>query len=162
MNKKLLLILSILMSLSLFTISCAKSVAAPDMEAQELTAEIITTQMQSLGKIVFDRDSLGKDIYYDFINCLFQYSENDKCYVISGLYFSYTDSINISKSKLLNAIYPKLASVEYFKPDRELTMNMYMEPVLNITVSSANYRVPEEFKNIKIIFPKYVNQNWVD
>ncbi|AEM20975.1 hypothetical protein Bint_0341 [Brachyspira intermedia PWS/A] len=48
MNKKLLLILSILMSLSLFTMGCANSVAAPDIPitGQGITKTDIETELK--------------------------------------------------------------------------------------------------------------------
>ena len=59
MNKKLLLILSILMSLSLFTISCAKSVAAPDTKDSNytLTDENIFSALSSV-KIMLNTEEL--------------------------------------------------------------------------------------------------------
>ncbi|MEI0558759.1 hypothetical protein [Brachyspira intermedia] len=58
MNKKLLLILSILMSLSLFTMSCAKSVTAPSQTDPSSALDItkVVSSISTYGGIITDGD----------------------------------------------------------------------------------------------------------
>ena len=157
MNKKLLLILSILMSLSLLTMSCAKSVAAPDIVEgtvgfEELTEGQLLSALQSIGTIT---DTTG--VTFDFSQSTLSPSYDD----VTGLtyYTLWVDSYNYTQQISQNNILTQLKRVltEYkgdvtFTPSASWdsdTTSSYNR-TLTVTITSLTYNVPSDFKTVKI------------
>ncbi|PCG21130.1 hypothetical protein [Brachyspira sp. G79] len=151
MNKKLLLILSILMSLSLLTMSCAKSVAAPDIiegtaGLEELTDAQLRTTLQKIPTIT---DSTS--------GVTFNFSQGSG-YPSSGYYsFNVTSSgafANANQANILNEL--KRVLNEYqgdviFTPAQNWdSTGSYSSAILTVNVTSSSYNVPSNFKTVKI------------
>lgn len=148
MNKKLLLILSILMSLSLLTMSCAKSVTAPDVVEgtvglEELTEAQLLSALQSIGTIT---DSTS-GVTFDFS----QGSGTTYFYVYSSGAYA-----NASQANILNEL--KRVLNEYqgdviFNPspswDSDPTTT-YGTATLTVTITSLTHNVPSSFKTVQI------------
>lgn len=159
MNKKLLLILSILMSLSLLTMSCAKSVTAPDVVEgtvglEELTEGQLLSALQSIGTIT---DSTS-GVTFDFSQSTLSPSYDD----VTGLtyYTLWVNSYNYNQQISQNNILTQLKRVltEYkgdvtFTPspswDSDPTTGSYYR-TLTVTITSLTYNVPSDFKTVKI------------
>ena len=157
MNKKLLLILSILMSLSL--LSCAKSVTAPDNSIgtpgqESLTLTEIQNELKKIGKFYVQEDpsGAGKDAYFDFNNGYF-----------SGTKFlpefknnTGTDNIKISQSDILIKLKDALAAVNSSvvtfspNPDWDNTITGLTPRELITSITSSLFEVPEAYKTIVI------------
>lgn len=152
MNKKLLLILSILMSLSLLTMSCAKSVAAPDIVEgtvgfEELTEGQLLSALQSIGTIT---DSTSGVTFYFSQGSGYQYY---------GYYsFSVNSSgayANANQANILNEL--KRVLNEYqgdviFTPspswDSDTTSSY--NRTLTVQITSLTHNVPSSFKTVQI------------
>ena len=152
MNKKLLLILSILMSLSMFTMSCAKSVTAPDVVEgtvgfEELTEAQLLSALQSIGTIT---DSTSGVTFYFSQGLGYQYSGYYSFSVNSSGYAS------ASQANILNEL--KRVLNEYqgdviFNPspswDSDPTTT-YGTATLTVTITSLTHNVPSSFKTVQI------------
>lgn len=154
MNKKLLLILSILMSLSLFTMSCAKSVAAPDnfpigvSPGDKITKADIENALKTITGIAV---GTSKDIIFDFSKGYFQNNGNT-FYVHDLLNQNYTE--NPKKSEVLALLIPALqnlgGNVVYFSPNQNWDSNGDRYNIyLTVNISSP-LEMPSEMQTIKI------------
>lgn len=158
MNKKLLLILSILMSLSLLTMSCAKSVTSPDeVEGtagfEDLTEAQLQSALQSIRfatdeGVIFDFSqgygSTTSDINTDFRYYLFQVGHD-------GSYNPQINSANLL-TKLINAL-------SAYKGDVTFTPNQNWDSVptgysaaatLTVQITSLTHNVPQNLQTLKI------------
>ena len=153
MNKKLLLILSILMSLSLFTMSCAKSVAAPDVPVvgitpgQELTENDLQTALRSLNPI---SDS---GVTYNFSQGNgFLSSDTSGSVYYFNVYDTSSYHTGISQDIILSQL--KSALYNYnnisFEPSQNWESTTTSERILVVTLSSPYYTIPQELKTVKI------------
>ncbi|OEJ13819.1 hypothetical protein BFL38_03470 [Brachyspira hampsonii] len=163
-DKKLLLILSILMSLSLFTMSCAKSVAAPDNITGISGGEVLTKEqakvkinsaLNSLGNISDDTLKTG---YFDFSSGSLGFNGNQNPYVFY-LDFRQTSGNTpyVSQAEILNNIKTALQSyngeviltpdANWFSTPANITYGDY---VLGVSISSLNYNLPDTIKYIHI------------
>ena len=150
MNKKLLLILSILMSLSLLTMSCAKSVTAPDkvegtVGFEELTEGQLLSALQSIGTIT---DS----------GITFYFSQGS----VSQYYGYYSFSVNssgyasVSQANILSQL--QRALTEYkgdviFTPEQNwdsTPSGYYSSAILTVNVTSSSYNIPSNLRTVKI------------
>lgn len=158
MNKKLLLILSILMSLSLFTMSCAKSVTAPEdiVEGTVGFEELTYTQLETALKEIPPITDSG--VTFNFSQSTLSYSYDD----VTGLtyYILWVDSDNytqqISQNNILTQL--KRALTEYkgdvtFTPspswDSDPTTGSYYR-TLTVTITSLTHNVPQNLQTLKI------------
>ena len=113
MNKKLLLILSILMSLSMFTMSCAKSVTAPENAAADTQLGIsqVGLSINTYGGIIKDGD-----VEIDLKTVSYYPSDND-----SPITLEYTPTataaqpVVFNQNNILNAIAASLQSIHYYE-----------------------------------------------
>lgn len=152
MNKKLLLILSILMSLSLLTMSCAKSVAAPDIiegtvGLEELTEGQLLSALQSIGTIT---DTTG--VTFDFSQGYISLSSGYYSFNVnsSGYY------TNVNQANILNELKRVLTAYQgdvTFTPsaswDSDPTTG-YSTATLTVQITSSSYNVPSNLKTVKI------------
>lgn len=151
MNKKLLLILSILMSLSLLTMSCAKSVAAPDViegtvGLEELTEGQLLSALQSIGTIT---DSTSGVTFY--------FSQGSG-YQSSGYYTLNVNSsgyANANQANILNELKSVLNAYQgdvIFTPSSSWDSDPtgYSTATLTVTITSLTYNVPSNLKTVKI------------
>lgn len=154
MNKKLLLILFIFMSLSLFTMSCAKSVTAPDqfvpgvLPGDKITKADIENALKSITSI-----SVGtsKDIIFDFSKGYFQNDGNIFC--VNDI-LNQNNRENPKKSEVLALLIPALQSISdnavYFSPNQNWDSNSDRYNIyLTVNVSSP-LEMPSEMQTIKI------------
>ncbi|MEI0699459.1 hypothetical protein R4K92_11075 [Brachyspira intermedia] len=164
MNKKLLLILSILMSLSLFTMSCAKSVAAPDnpvtgiVPGQEFTQYDLEQKLKTLtpisynGEITFDF-SKGTVSYYTDINGIgyYRFSVTGESTSVSSVAVPQDVILTQLRTRLLNYNYNNNDNTISFTPSgnwEDTTTTTYRDLV--VTVDSKYYTIPQELKTVKI------------
>ena len=168
MNKKLLLILSILMSLSLLTMSCAKSVAAPNTPAvgvtpgQELTADQLQTALQSIQTIT--DNTTGSQVafnfsqgsgYIDTVNNTDGTTTKYYLFRVDGSSTGYYQSV--SQDNVLN----QLKSALNYNNNGNITFDFdysaswdsttdYNSRILTVNVSAPYYTIPQELKTVKI------------
>ena len=153
MNKKLLLILSILMSLSLLTMSCAKSVAAPDVvEGTAGLEELTSTQLEAaLKKIPAIADN----------GVIFSFSQRGSStdFPVSGYYTFRVNSIgspaNVNQANILNELKRVLTAYQgdvIFTPEPNWDSDPtgYSTATLTVTITSSAYNVPSNLKTVKI------------
>lgn len=158
MNKKLLLILSILMSLSLLTMSCAKSVAAPEdivegtVGFEYLTDAQLQRALQSIPPIT------DSGVTFDFSQSTLSPSYDD----VTGLtyYTLWVNSYNsqqISKNNILTQL--KRVLTEYkgdviFTPspswDSTPSGSYSSSAILTVNVKSSSYNIPSDLRTVKI------------
>lgn len=158
MNKKLLLILSILMSLSLLTMSCAKSVTAPDeVEGtagfEDLTEAQLQSALQSMRfttdeGVIFDFSqgygyTISDDINTDFRYYLFHVGHD-------GSYNPQINSANLL-TKLINALSAYKGDVT-FTPNQnwDSVPTRYSAATLTVQITSLTHNVPQELQTLKI------------
>ena len=152
MNKKLLLILSILMSLSLLTMSCAKSVTSPDIVEgtvgfEELTEAQLLSALQSIGTIT---DSTSGVTFYFSQGLGSQYSGYYSFSVNSSGYAS------ASQANILSQL--QRALTEYkgdviFTPEQNwdsTPSGSYSSAILTVNVTSSSYNIPSNLRTVKI------------
>ncbi|AEM20977.1 hypothetical protein Bint_0343 [Brachyspira intermedia PWS/A] len=163
MNKKLLLILSILMSLSLFTMSCAKSVAAPDSITGIVGGEVLTEEqakvkinsaLNSLGKIYDDTLKTG---YFNFSVGSLTFDGNRRYVFFLNFNQTGVDTPYVKEAEILNNLKTALQSYNgevIFTPDANwisspdnITSGYY---ILRVSISSLNYNLPNTIKYIYI------------
>ena len=156
MNKKLLLILSILMSLSLLTMSCAKSVTAPGEVEGTAGFEYLTeVQLETALKEIPPITDNG--VTFNFSQSTLSPSYDD----VTGLtyYTLWVNSYNsqqISQNNILTQL--KRVLTEYkgdvtFTPspswDSDTTTGSYYR-TLTVTITSLTHNVPSSFKTVQI------------
>ena len=171
MNKKLLLILSILMSLSLFTISCAKSVAAPDNPIsgitpgqESLTLNDIENALKKIGKFYIQEDptATGKDLYFDFTTGYFMNTQ----FMPQIQNNTGSTSIITDQSAILSKLKDALNTINNiavtFVPNSNWddTITGLSPRQLTVTVSSSLFKVPNEYKTIIIFLNGSINIDW--
>lgn len=151
MNKKLLLILSILMSLSLLTMSCAKSVAAPDIIEgtvgfEELTENQLLSALQSIGTIT---DSTGVTFYFSQGSGS-QYSGYYSFSVNSSGYYANANQANILSQ--LKSVLNAYQGDVIFTPEQNWDSDPtgYSTATLTVTITSSAYNVPSNLKTVQI------------
>ena len=163
MNKKLLLILSILMSLSLLTMSCAKSVAAPEVSVtgQGITTTDITTELRKIGIIYANSQasSLNPEQYMDFssLNLIEDetYTYTYLIYPNNGImgWFNYTCDPNYVLNELKQRI-PTFSSMKIeFVPNTDWdsgTPQGQKQVYFTININSQFLTVPDNLKTVKI------------
>ena len=167
MNKKLLLILSILMSLSLFTMSCAKSVTAPKNSTpytpgQELTLQDVESILQTLfynsnpdrdGKFII-HEATGAGInqmaYFGFKTATLVQDTFTKVYTLTPAFVNTTSTYGFSKSTVLYNLRSKLMNNGFFTPNSDWDDAASYTPTLTVAVSSSDYKIPDNLKTIKI------------
>ncbi|MEI0558760.1 hypothetical protein [Brachyspira intermedia] len=165
MNKKLLLILSILMSLSLFTMSCANSVLVPDIPIteQSITQDDIVTELRKIGIIYADSQaSTSNPLHYIDINRLQivydhgTYSVTVDIYPFSGVdgWWGYTCDPNYVLSELRQRISAlssaKLELVPNTDWDNGTIPNGKANILFTVNISSKFLTIPEHLKSVKI------------
>ena len=159
MNKKLLLILSILMSLSLLTMSCAKSVAAPEdivegtVGFEDLTEAQLETALKEIPPIT------DNGVTFNFSQSILSPSYDD----VTGptYYILWVNSDNytqqISQNNILTQL--KRALTEYkgdviFTPEQNwdsTPSGSYSSPaILTVNVKSSSYNIPSDLRTVKI------------
>ncbi|MEI0566112.1 hypothetical protein [Brachyspira pulli] len=159
MNKKLLLILSILMSLSL--LSCAKSVTAPEnviegvTPGQEVTKAEIENELKKIGIIA--GTSFGNPSF-DFTSIWLM--EETSCYEAFQITVSeLTPSSPSSHSYVLNQLREKINMLSSetitfdanYNWDNEPTIENYPYNLyLTINISSKLLTIPSKLKTVKI------------
>ncbi|AEM20974.1 hypothetical protein Bint_0340 [Brachyspira intermedia PWS/A] len=113
MNKKLLLILSILMSLSLFTMSCAKSVTAPNQIDQSSTLDISkvgsSISTYNYGSIITDGD-----VQIDLKNVQYSPMNGNTVTLTYSPTTTSTQPVVFNENSILNKIAESLQSVTYY------------------------------------------------
>lgn len=151
MNKKLLLILSILMSLSLLTMSCAKSVTAPDViegtaGLEELTEDQLLIALQSIQTIT------DSGVTFDF-------SQGSAGYQYPGYYtFSVYSSgfANANQANILSQLKSVLNAYQgdvIFTPEQNwdsTPSGSYSSAILIVNVTSSSYNIPSNLKTVQI------------
>ena len=152
MNKKLLLILSILMSLSLLTMSCAKSVAAPDIVEgtvgfEELTEGQLLSALQSIGTIT---DSTSGVTFYFSQGSGSQYSGYYSFSVNSSGYYANANQANIltELKSVLNAYQGDVIFTP--SPSWDSDPTGYSTATLTVQITSSAYNVPSNLKTVQI------------
>ena len=161
MNKKLLLILSILMSLSLLTMSCAKSVAAPDTPAvgvtpgQELTADQLQTALQSIQTITDSTSSTSFNFSQSYGNTS---GDDTTQYYLFSVYGSSSHQ-SVSQDNVLNQL---KSALNYYNNNGNITFDFDYSAswdsttdyspsrILTVNVSAPYYTIPQELKTVKI------------
>ncbi|MEI0701951.1 hypothetical protein [Brachyspira intermedia] len=175
MNKKLLLILFIFMSLSLFTISCAKSVAAPNIvertsaypDLTQAEAEnYINTALQSIPIIS------GNNYSFDFSSAYIRFEFDDKGYRVD-IYDrnAYTDNSAVDRNEVLNKLIPALNNASTvingvgitFIPNSQWNTiwSDNVSSYLIVRVSSSAYNIPASLQNISINLSLGNGLNWL-
>lgn len=164
MNKKLLLILSILMGLSL--LSCAKSVTAPDNSSgtpgQELTRTQIEQAFKKLPPIHIQAISPSGDyVHFDFSQGDFlgiSYSPNCDYNITSNP--MYVDQNKILEELKNNLTYTT-GDINFIPNDNwESTSTGYGVRELTVTISSVLFTVPKDYKTITIWLNPMGNIFW--
>ena len=160
MNKKLLLILSILMSLSLLTMSCAKSVTAPDTPTtgisvgQTLDSQTLDTILKRQGVI-----SIPKYTQFGGNSGTFDFSKG----TLSGTSFSVSCTPDTSS---YGTVY---ANTDYVLGELKYTFNGESDYItfsvadswdtipsgnfpayIDVTLTSSVYTIPDSLKTITI------------
>ncbi|MEI0608017.1 hypothetical protein R4K48_13795 [Brachyspira pulli] len=160
MNKKLLLILSILMSLSLFTMSCAKSVTAPDNPTGIAGLDDLTEkQLETALKAVEPITTTG-GVTFDFSTGIFANPNNSYNFSINstGAYQ------NVSQAEVLNLLLQKLSAYKGEVSFNVPTGAWNGDPTgsnsatLTVSVSSSNYNIPDTLQSITITL--YLMGTW--
>ncbi|WP_300757035.1 hypothetical protein [uncultured Brachyspira sp.] len=156
MNKKLLLILSILMSLSLLTMSCAKSVVAPDevygtAGFEDLTEAQLETALKEIPPIT------DNGAAFDFSQSTLSPSYDD---VTGPTYYTlWVNSGNYNQKISQNNILTQLKRVlTEYKGDVTFTPNQNWDSVpttygtatLTVQITSLTHNVPQELQTLKI------------
>ncbi|MEI0747620.1 hypothetical protein [Brachyspira pulli] len=164
MNKKLLLILSILMSLSL--LSCAKSVTAPDnsigIPGQELTRTQIEEAFKKLPAIYIQAISPSGDyVYFDFSQGEFLgTSYSPKCKYNITSHPMYVDQNKILEELKNNLTYTT-GDINFIPNSNwESTTAGYGLRELTVTISSVLFTVPKDYKTITIWLNPIGNIFW--
>ena len=136
MNKKLLLILSILMSLSMFTMSCAKSVTAPESTASYTQLDIsqVVSSINTYGGIIKDGD-----VEIDLKNV--RYSSSDYINITYTPTTTAAQPIVFNQNNILNAIAASLQSIHY-----------YANGVSSIAVVSDWTRYEYTYQNVQYVY----------
>ena len=111
MNKKLLLILSILMSLSLFTMSCAKSVTAPSQIDTSSALDItkVVSSISTYGGIITDGD-----VQIDLKNVQYSTIGGNIVTLTYSPPTTSTQPVVFNENSILNKIAESLQSVTYY------------------------------------------------
>lgn len=158
MNKKLLLILSILMSLSLLTMSCAKSVTSPDIVEGTAGFEYLTeAQLETALKEIPPITDNG--VTFNFSQSTLSPSYDD---VTGPTYYtlwvnSYNYTQQISQNNILTQL--KRVLTEYkgdviFTPNQNWdsvpTTSTYGTATLTVQITSLTHNVPSSFKTVQI------------
>ena len=152
MNKKLLLILSILMSLSLLTMSCAKSVTAPDVVEgtvgfEELTEDQLLSALQSIGTIT---DSTS-GVTFNFSQGYIYQSSGYYSFSVNSSGFANANQANILSQlkSVLNAYQGDVTFTPSPSWDSDPTTGSYYR-TLTVTITSLTHNVPSSFKTVQI------------
>ena len=163
MNKKLLLILSILMSLSLFTMSCAKSVTAPDNITGISGGEVLTEEQAKL-KINSALNSLGnisddtlKTGYFNFSGGSLTFDNQNRYLFYLNFNQTGPNTPYVKQAEILNNLKTALQSYNgevIFTPDANWSSSpantTYGDYVLRVSISSLRYNLPNTIKYIYI------------
>lgn len=163
MNKKLLLILSILMSLSL--LSCAKSVTAPDNSSgtpgQELTRTQIEQAFKKLPPIHIQASPSGDYVHFDFSQGDFLgISYRPKCDYNITSHPMYVDQNKILEDLKNNLTYTT-GDINFIPNSNwESTTAGYGLRELTVTISSVLFTVPKDYKTITIWLDPIGNIFW--
>ena len=152
MNKKLLLILSILMSLSLLTMSCAKSVTAPDVVEgtvgfEELTEDQLLSALQSIGTITDSTSGVTFNFSQGYI------------YQSSGYYSFSVNSSGFANANQANILSQLKSVLNAYQGDVIFTPSpswdstpsgSYSSAILTVNVTSSSYNIPSNLRTVKI------------
>lgn len=150
MNKKLLLILSILMSLSLLTMSCAKSVAAPDIVEGTVGFEELTyTQLETALKEIPPITDSG--VTFNFSQGYIYQSSGYYSFSVNSSGFANANQANIL-SQLQRALNEYQGDVTFTPSpswDSDPTTGSYYR-TLTVQIASLTHNVPSSFKTVQI------------
>ena len=168
MNKKLLLILSILMSLSLLTMSCAKSVAAPDTPTtgisvgQTLDSKTLEAILKRQGVI-----SIPKYTQFGGNSGTFDFSQgtlSDTSFIVSctpdgssyGTVYANTDYVLGELKYTFNG---ESGYITFSVADSWDTIPSGNFPAyIDVTLTSSAYTIPDSLKTITIYLS---GVNWI-
>ena len=164
MNKKLLLILSILMSLSLLTMSCAKSVAAPDIvEGTVGLEDLNSTDAENYINNALRTIPIisGSNYSFDFSTAYLYFQYDGLGYRVIIYDYTYNSQpTTIDKNEVLNKLISALNNV--VSTDSKVNLKFTPESnwdagysdtkysYLNVKISSSTHNIPIELQTIII------------